>query len=177
MFNKIMSIPGQTTREEIEFLTRLAGEFFGCPTVVELGCFSGRSTAALCLGAGAESVTAYDNFTMQHHGANRPFYTELNLEGLGFGDVTVVKADSVEAAKTYSRLMLVDLLFIDTDHTERGLLRELGAWTNRMNVGGIIALHDYGNERWPDVQRVADSFFQSWAVVGQAGLIKAYQVP
>lgn len=177
MYDKIMSIPGQTTREEIELLVGLAGKFFGSPRIVELGCFNGRSTAALCFGAGAENVTAFDTFTMQHHGANTLSYTQSNLRALGFEGFSVIERDSVLASKTYASRYPVSLLFIDTDHTELGLLRELGAWAHRIGEGGVIALHDYGNERWPDVQRVADSFFQSWPVVGQAGLIKAYQVP
>lgn len=35
-----------------------------------------------------------------------------------------------------------DLVFLDADHTERGVLAELDAWWPKVRVGGILAVHD-----------------------------------
>ena len=35
-----------------------------------------------------------------------------------------------------------DLLFIDGDHSDEGILRDWSDWSSRVQQGGIVALHD-----------------------------------
>jgi predicted O-methyltransferase YrrM len=53
----------------------------------------------------------------------------------------------------------VDLIFIDADHSEAGVHKDLSAWAAKIKRGGVIAGHDYGSRRHPGVKRAVDDFF------------------
>ncbi len=44
----------------------------------------------------------------------------------------------------------VDFVFIDADHTQDAVARDIAAWTPKVRPGGLIAGHDI---RWPSVRR------------------------
>lgn len=68
-----------------------------------------------------------------------------------------IHADSVEAAGRFTDGS-VDLVFIDADHAEESVLRDLEAWVPRVRPGGVISGHDYGSHNHPGVQRAVDRF-------------------
>jgi predicted O-methyltransferase YrrM len=53
----------------------------------------------------------------------------------------------------------VDLIFVDADHSQTGVQRDLTAWVPKIRSGGVIAGHDYASRRHPGVQRAVDEFF------------------
>ena len=44
----------------------------------------------------------------------------------------------------------VDFVFVDADHTEEAVARDIATWTPKVRPGGLIAGHDI---RWPTVRR------------------------
>ena len=54
----------------------------------------------------------------------------------------------------------VDLVFLDADHSEDGVLRDLQAWLPKVRPGGIVAGHDYGARRHPGVKPAVDRVFR-----------------
>jgi predicted O-methyltransferase YrrM len=52
-----------------------------------------------------------------------------------------------------------ELVFIDADHTEEWVSRDLAAWAPKVKRGGVIAGHDYDSRNWPGVRRAVDRFF------------------
>ncbi|MFP8879670.1 MAG: class I SAM-dependent methyltransferase [Myxococcota bacterium] len=53
----------------------------------------------------------------------------------------------------------VDLIFVDADHSQAGVQKDLAAWSPKIKRGGVIAGHDYGSRRHPGVKRAVDAFF------------------
>lgn len=53
----------------------------------------------------------------------------------------------------------VDLIFVDADHSQAGVQKDLAAWAPKIKRGGVIAGHDYGSRRHPGVKRAVDDFF------------------
>ncbi len=53
----------------------------------------------------------------------------------------------------------VDLIFVDADHSQAGVHKDLAAWAPKIKRGGVIAGHDYGSRRHPGVKRAVDEFF------------------
>jgi predicted O-methyltransferase YrrM len=52
-----------------------------------------------------------------------------------------------------------DLVFIDADHTEEWVSRDLAAWVPKVKRGGVVSGHDYGSRNWPGVKVAVDRFF------------------
>lgn len=50
----------------------------------------------------------------------------------------------------------LDYLFIDGDHSDAGLRGDLRQWLPLVKRGGVVLIHDYERDVWPDVQRVTD---------------------
>lgn len=61
--------------------------------------------------------------------------------GVG-GYVNPIRSDSTEAANRYADGSL-DFVFIDADHEESAVMRDLLAWWPKVKAGGILAGHDY----------------------------------
>lgn len=67
--------------------------------------------------------------------------------------------DSVESAKRFDDETF-DLVFIDADHTEAAVRRDLAAWVPKVKPGGLISGHDYGSRRYPGVTVAVNDFFR-----------------
>ncbi len=72
--------------------------------------------------------------------------------------ITFRQGWSDEAAKDFADESF-DLVFIDADHSEEWVLRDLAAWLPKVRAGGVIAGHDYGAPHHPGVKRAVDRVF------------------
>ena len=65
----------------------------------------------------------------------------------------------------------VDLLFIDGDHTERGVKKDFNDYSPLVRNGGIIMFDNYGQPKvWTGVKKGVDKLdFGGWNVIGQMG--------
>ncbi len=52
----------------------------------------------------------------------------------------------------------VDLVFIDADHSEEWVRRDVEAWFPKVKPGGIVSGHDYGSHNYPGVKTAVDAF-------------------
>ena len=50
----------------------------------------------------------------------------------------------------------LDLVFIDSDHTEEGVRNDLAKWESKVKKGGLISGHDYNGVTWPGVRKAVD---------------------
>jgi len=64
----------------------------------------------------------------------------------------VICGDSVDAADDIEDGSL-DFVFIDSDHTYSGAVRELAAWMPKVKPGGYVMGYDYGDDRDASVTR------------------------
>jgi len=72
--------------------------------------------------------------------------------------VTFLEGWSDVRAKDFADGSL-DLVFIDADHSEESVLRDLQAWLPKLRPGGILSGHDYGAPHHPGVKRAVDRAF------------------
>jgi predicted O-methyltransferase YrrM len=72
--------------------------------------------------------------------------------------VTFIQGRSDESAGEVEDASL-DLVFIDADHSEEAVLRDLEAWVPKVKPGGLIAGHDYGSHNHPGVRSAVEIFF------------------
>jgi len=152
-------IEGWMTFEELTFLYEISKSM---NSVCEVGSWKGRSTHALLSGCKGQ-VTAVDHFKgsrsddKTHMG--QP-YPEFKKNVLGFNNLTILKEESVKAAKKVGKF---DMVFIDAGHTYEDVVKDIRAWKGKANV--LFCGHDYCDE-WPGVKKAVDEEIGPVQVVG-----------
>lgn len=74
----------------------------------------------------------------------------------GLSNVRLIPAMTVEAARHWSEP--IDFLYIDADHSYRGVSADLEAWVPHVKSGGLIVGDDYDHPRYPGVREAWDEF-------------------
>lgn len=146
---------GFLTADDEKILTEYAT---GKENVVELGCYKGRSAAIMSrVAKHVTSIDIFENTSLidseeQREHYERDFdetrymaYVQKTLDG--FPNVTLVSGLTYLTAKDHEN---VDLLFIDADHSYKGVSRDFYAWFPSIKVGGNIIFHDYSGT-YPEV--------------------------
>lgn len=136
---------------------RLVAEIPDGGRFVEVGCWLGRSIGAFAeFSMEAEKaihITAVDTFAGEpanpEHAAilstyggsvSKPF--EENLKALGIRDIVhICICDSATASEWFPTI--ADAVFIDADHREEFVARDIAAWWPNVKEGGILCGHDY----------------------------------
>jgi hypothetical protein len=143
-------IPGQgMTMEELQWLYDRASEM---SSVLEVGCWKGRSTHALLSGCKGP-VYAVDHWlgsptereAAHAEAATKDVYAEFLTNVGHFKNLQVIRGSSVEMAARFDGK--VDMVFIDGDHSVEGCLADIRAWlpkTRRLLCG-----HDRNQEGVP----------------------------
>lgn len=133
--------------------------------LVEIGVFHGRSLVYLSKVAAAAQkelkVVGVD--WGQGCGIGDGYNANgvlTNLRGRGL-ETPLIFCNSWEAAEFFP-LAGVFAAFIDADHTEAAVRRDIAAWAPRIEPGGYLAGHDYDHPgcTWnPDVKKVVDEIY------------------
>jgi len=137
-------ISGWMTLEELDWLYQRAGEM---KTIVEIGCWLGRSTFALCCGCPGK-VYAVDHFQGSPDDENQ---LRMVAEGLqlfdqflhrlrDFANLRVFPMPSVAAASSPLIPKEVDMVFIDGCHSYEAVIADLTLWAPRART--LVAGHD-----------------------------------
>jgi len=71
------------------------------------------------------------------------------------GRAHVLKRDSVEAAREISDQSL-DFVFIDADHSYKGVTTDIKAWLRKVKPGGLLCGHDYDHPDQGEVKRAVN---------------------
>lgn len=77
----------------------------------------------------------------------------------------LVREESEEAGQRFKDHSL-DFVYLDADHSEEGVWKDLRTWAIKVREGGVIAGHDFGHPDFPGVQRAVQRFFNrfGWTV-------------
>ena len=177
--NYDLSIPGWMSESELQWLFDTASKM---ESVVELGCYQGRSTFALLNGCKGP-VYAVDTWVdIMGTGADNASLFRQNLESRLGPDacrerLRMYPGTTAQAASIWDEMRIPrpDCVFVDADHLEAGVLQDLVLWTPKAKR--LICGHDYGNSDWPDVKTVVDRFFGENRVKNPVGLIWAVELP
>lgn len=175
-----LRIAGLMTRGELALLCRMARS---ARSVVELGCYKGRSLAAMGLINPAAKLYGVDWFgDMSHRGykGSTEGETRANLEKLGVGaQLFVGRTNEVAPAFAHK----VDLLHVDAGHSYEECTADLRDWTPKVNPGGGLCVHDYGAAKKkkldrPEVKRAVDDWTagrDDWTLVEHVDTMVAFR--
>lgn len=166
---------GQVTPDEGRKLRELAAAVPANQVIVELGSYTGKSTACLAVGSAegvgvpVYAVDLWDEGTSQKGGSFRKydprmgetrgsakfhhpdafakFCRRINQYDPG-GLVVPCKQETAEAGQALSQQIQkpVGLLFIDAEHTYDAVRRDFRAWLPHVALDGVICFHDYAEK-------------------------------
>jgi predicted O-methyltransferase YrrM len=128
----------QTTPAERDCLAQYAS---GRRRLVEIGVWHGVTTKRLRAAMHPQGVlSAVDPFPVGRLGFSvQRHIAHCEVDAIANGQVAWLRATGAAAARDHQP---VDFVFIDGDHSERGLLADWQAWSPLVEPGGIVALHD-----------------------------------
>lgn len=136
-------------------------------TYLEIGVHNGASmsyvvsqdTPVKCIG-----VDLFESTTQQYKKdsllANRT-YENINKNNKAKSSIQLIKGNS-QTETTFSEVELavgedlVDLLFIDGDHSYDGIKSDFDNYARFVKKGGFVVIDDY-NKRWPDIIKFCDN--------------------
>lgn len=75
--------------------------------------------------------------------------------------VSIFMADSVKCASKMGTQSF-DFVFLDADHSYRGVMRDLDAWMPKVKPGGWLCGHDYDHPEQGEVKRAVDEYLRDW---------------
>jgi precorrin-6B methylase 2 len=131
-------------------------------SIVEIGCWKGKSTHALCSGAKG-MVTAVDHFKggnseierkVHHRDAKNAEAEFMKYVGSRFSNLELIVSDSLSAAKSMTDRKF-EMVFIDGSHDDKQVTLDLQAWEPKATK--LISGHDYTNME--PVQKAVNDYF------------------
>ena len=159
--SKALAIEGWMAEGELLWLAEQAQSR---RVIVEIGSFLGRSTRALADNTQG-LVWAVDDFFgprdehVEIWPSHRQKLFDLFLENMGGleGRLNVVRKDhaSLDSSDIPYR---PDMVFIDGDHQQESVERDIKFWIPRIAPGGLLCGHDY-DDGFPGVQAAVRKFF------------------
>ena len=153
---------GYLSLAEVDFLTRLTVGLPPDSMVVNIG--AGGGTSALTFLSARDDLRLFTIDRVREITPVGGLENErliLEAAGLANGRYQAVHGDSARVGMDWDRGLL-DMIFVDGDHSYMGCWADLEAWWPRLKRGGILAVHDYlktehyrathpGEELTPDI--------------------------
>ncbi len=92
----------------------------------------------------------------------------VDMAARSAGRVTIHRKDSADAARDFQDGEL-DLVFLDADHSYKGIKRDIAAWLPKVKRGGWLGGHDYYNDSDPKfdftgVDRAVDELARNFGI-------------
>lgn len=146
------------TISEKKVLYKLASEI-GNGVAVEIGSYYGGSSAFIALGlkilhGHLNCIDTWTNsnlcnvevdgvdLTKDTYHNEKDIFAEFLNNTKSFENITTHRGLSADIAKQFNKT--IDLLFIDGDHSEEGVLADWNAWSPKLNKErSIVILHDW----------------------------------
>lgn len=172
-------IDGFFSEDEGRWYARFARALRG-GTFVEVGSWKGRSTSfigRICNENGTRLVCV-DHWKGSKDGLAERYAATLavedvrqtffdNMSRLGV-TVEVLDEPSVQAAARFADGS-VDRVFLDGSHDGPSVAEDLVAWSRTLRQGGVLAGHDYGAHKHPELTAAVDAFAADRGLVVRRG--------
>ena len=156
---KLVEAFGFLKMDEAQLLMEAADSLAAGSIVVNVGAGAGTSALAIIEQRPDLAVTFY---TVDMRDDDNPFGGMLN-ELHAFQNAKMehllpnqIKGDSSTVGNEWDKGEIA-FLIIDADHTTDGLTKDIQSWLPHLAIGGLVALHDYKRDVWPDVAAVIDN--------------------
>jgi len=158
----------------LDSLKELARGLPDNPVVVNIGTGVGTSSLAFL-----ESRPDLQLFSVDINGEDGSGSLEMEAKSLNearvdMNRVTQVRGDSKKIGKEWVR-GLVDMVFVDGDHSYEGCKRDALVWLPHVKDGGVMAFHDYANVH-KDVIPAVDEVMEGYERIMLVSCLIAFRV-
>ena len=164
---------GYLSRDEVDFLKRLAAMLPEKPIIVNIGAGAGTSTLCFLEERKNCVVISIDILTTESPITTNEYLRLEEIDSQAAQRVIKIWGDSSLTGRVWP-FGPVDMVFVDGDHLAAGVKADVDAWLE--HVQGIIAFHDYTRKEWPDVKEVVDVAMQGRKVIDHVDTIKAFWI-
>jgi len=169
---------GLLSEGEAGILVDLARSLPKNPIVVNIG--AGAGTSGLAFLESREDLTL---FSIDNEGGVNPLgglgNERQTMQEAGFAQEARFKqvlGDSKAVAKQWPH-GLVDMVFVDGDHSYEGVKGDVEAWLALVKPGGIIAFHDFLHSLYPGVTQAVGELMFPFERLAEHRLLVAFRVP
>lgn len=145
---------GYLTHPEIDMLKRITRTLLPNPLIVNIGAGAGTSTLAFLEARKDALIFSIDILTNEREVTTNEHLRLAEIDLQDAQRVIRVWGDSKVVGQVWR--WQTDLVFVDGDHEQAGIVGDLQAWKGRVKYGGWLVFHDYGSPRWPHVKETVD---------------------
>jgi hypothetical protein len=116
--------------------------------MIEIGCYLGISTELFAMFC--KEITSIDLWGMDetYDGGENPkeYWPIIEKQARDrlskYTNVTLIKDNSLNASKNFENELL-DLVYLDGNHSYDGVINDVSYWYNKIKIGGVLSGHDY----------------------------------
>lgn len=168
-------VNGYKGKQGREFFLEYLVKYYSWKNGVEIGVWKGRTYKHLITSCPKLMLTGIDPYVPQpnnpgpekwirgehnHDWDHEKYFNDIEkFRKKHYETAFFIRDFSINSAKMFHDKVL-DFIFIDGDHSEKGVREDIEAWMPKIKENGWILGHDID---WPDVRRVVDELLPEWA--------------
>lgn len=166
IIHNALKIPGWMSPDELKLLATIANKSL---SIIEVGCFEGRSTRAMADNSDGiiYAIDTWSGELKDSQGYLEEIVDDNTLNKF-INNTIGLRASVMVCRGTFEefhrKLGRADFIFLDADHSYEGTKRDIELALEHIKPGGIIAGHDY-RKCWPGVMRAVDELLGSTTLV------------
>lgn len=145
-------------------------------TVVNIGAGGGTSVCAILRGLQNTQSVVY-SIDIDPQAFDRETQA-LIAQGFDLERVEQLEVNSGRAAKQWKQQ--VDLVFVDGEHSYKGVEKDLRLWSKLVKPGGLLVCHDYGDPKQVETTKAIYDWREKhldWLLVGQVLYTVCFRKP
>lgn len=147
---------GYLTIREVEAIKKTAASLTWYePVIVNVGAGSGTSSLAIVEERPDARVFTVDISAGGPLGGLENECNAFRNAGISYLCPIQINKASHIAAKEWKHGP-IHMVFIDADHVNPAVERDIREWKKWVARDGVVAFHDYGSPKWPDVKETVD---------------------
>ena len=163
---EIDRLEGHFGLNEGHLVCKIANSLKDNSVIVEIGAFKGKSTCFIAEGIGSKNCEFYTIDIWFNDGMQEDrqdvFADFLKNIGPYKDKIKPLRGYSYEVRKNWPNSRKIDFLWIDGDHSCKGVKRDIQDWIPLVKKNGIICFHDYRDE--PDVKKAVDEISENGTI-------------
>ena len=158
IYKQIEGLEGENwmPSEDARVLYDIAKDIKG--TIVEIGCWRGKSSKVLCLASPDSRVISVDpcegKYTNKPNGIGSDVKPGLFKNMADTKNWEIMIMTSMQASIDWETP--IDLLFVDGLHDYDNLMLDISQWVPHIKKGGYVVFHDYWDVAFKGIRKACD---------------------